>query len=431
MKNKILSLLVSLAGMLAFSSCDNPNYGTDDASHGFLSFANFDVSVEEPKSDVKRGAVQTVDVSNYLVTITNKATGRQALYKPYGSLPGVVDLAEGTYIVKVESHKVAKAEFDHPYYAGSQEVNIVKDKVCDIGTIICKFSSIRVSVEFSEKLTPLLGEDVVVTVSAEKGVQLAFGRDEKRSGYFEAVPGLTTLLATITGTINGKPVTEDLTMPIPDVQAGKHHVIRFKVKGLPDAPEETGTIDPGNGVTLDPSIIYSDDNNFGGNVNVDEDIIGDADRPGQEDPEDPDIPTPPVGDEDAISITSDTFDMDVVNDAVEGVEYVVKIASDNGLQNLMVEIKSEYLTEEFLNSVGMTTKFDLANPGAYEEALVGFHLPVGAQVVNQTSVDFNLTDLIPLLGLDPDLGEHTFILTVIDTKGNQKSKTLRFQSVEE
>lgn len=433
MKNKILSLLASLALIILFSACDDHKYGSEPDSYGKLSFANFDISVDQSKSDAESRAVQTVDVSNYIVTITKKGAKQPTINKTFGQLPGVVDLAVGEYTIKVESHKVAKAAFDAPYYLGTQDIKIEEDKVCDAGTIICKFASVGVQVTFSEALIPMLGDDVVVTVNSTGGAKLEYKKDETRTGYFEYI-GSSTLIVNVTGTINGQSVNQE--EPIRDVEVGKIFVVRIKIN-TPEKPGETGAISPGEGVKIDTSVIESDDNNIGGNVNVGEEIINDPNRPGQEDPgtttppDDPTPPTPPVGDEDAISITSDTFNMDIVNDAVAGVQYIVKVVGENGLKNLIVEIVSDYLTEEFLNGVGMTTKFDLANPGKYEEALVGFELPVGDSVVGQTSVDFNLSELIPLLGLDPELGQHKFILTVIDVKGNQKSKTLVFQSVEE
>lgn len=435
MKNKIYSLLASLVAVIFFTACDDHKYGSEFDTYGRISFANFGVSVEKTDSESGSRAVQTIDASNYIVTITNKTTKRQALKKTFGELPGVIDLPTGTYTIKVESHKLAKAEFDKPYYTGSQEVTIEEDKVSDAGTIVCKFASVGVMVTFSEKLTPLLGDDVVVTVTGTSGARLEYTKNETRTGYFEFVNGSTTLYARITGTVNGKPIEEDNTQTIINAAAGKVFVLRFMVKGLPEKPDETGSIDitPGEGVTIDTSIIESDDNNINGNVNVEEEVIKDPDRPGQEDPgtNPPDDPTPPVGDEDAISITSDTFDLDAVNDALSTVQYIVKVGAEKGVKNLKVKIDSEYLTQEFLESVGLTSEFDLAHPGSYEEALVGFGLPVGSDVIDHTQVEFDLSDLIPLLNLDPDKRTHRFILTVVDGAGNQKSKTLVFKSVEE
>ncbi|MDE6368885.1 MAG: DUF4493 domain-containing protein, partial [Muribaculaceae bacterium] len=286
MKNKILSLLASLAVIVLFSACDDHKYGSEPDSYGKLSFTNFDISVDQSKSDTESRAIQTVDVSNYIVTITKKGAKQPTVNKTFGQLPGVVDLPIGEYTIKVESHKLAKAAFDAPYYLGTQDIKIEEDKVCDAGTIICKFASVGVQVTFSEKLTPLLGDDVVVTVSSTDGAQLEYKKSETRTGYFEYIAGSTTLLARLTGTVNGKLIDEDNTQVIENVAPGKIFVLRFKVKGLPDKPDETGslTITPGEGVSIDTSVIESDDNNISGGVKVDEDIIGDVQRPGQEDP---------------------------------------------------------------------------------------------------------------------------------------------------
>lgn len=431
MKNKILSLLASFALIVLFSACDDHKYGSEPESYGKLSFTNFDISVDQSKSDAESRAIQTVDVSNYIVTITKKGAKQPAVNKSFGQLPGVVDLATGEYTIKVESHKLAKAAFDAPYYLGTQDVKIEEDKVCDAGTIICKFASVGVQVTFSEKLTPLLGDDVVVTVSSTDGAKLEYKKNVTRTGYFEYINGSTTLLARLTGTVNGKLIEEDNTQVIENVAPGKVFVLRFKVKGLPDKPDETGaiTITPGEGVSIDTSVIESDDNNISGGVKVDEDIIGDVQRPGQEDPgttTPPDDPTPPT-DVDAIKVTSSTINLDGGVNDINGESYIVNILAENGLANLKVQIVSDYLTNDFLESVHLRDSFDLAYPGDLEVGLSGLGFPTGDGVIGQTKIDFDLTNFIPLLGSAVGM-QHSFVLTIIDSKGNSVTKTLKFQS---
>lgn len=435
MKTKILSLLAFLA-LIVFSACDDHNYGSEIDGLGSISFANFGVSVEESQAVVGSRASQKVDVSDYLVSITNKSTQRRVFYKKYSEVPGVLDLTPGTYVIKVESHNVQKAEFEHPYYLGSSEVTVEENKITDAGTIECKFASVRVSINYSDKLRPLLGNDVKVVVTCNDGGMLEFLRDETRSGYFEAVTGSTTLIAKISGTVNGVLLPDDnsTTEVLTDVKAGVHYTIVFKVKGIQDAPDETGNIDPGEGISIDTSVV-SDDKS--GNVNPGEDPIESGDRPGKEDPlpddpnnpDNPDDPTPPA-DNDAIIVTSagGVIDFDAVNDALDGRDYTVHIEAPNKLKDIKVEIKSDYLTEDFLKSVGLTTTFSLAYPGEYEEALIEFEFPVKDGVIGQSGVDFNLSPFIPLLNLSPEPMVHVFVMTIIDQNDNTVVKNLKFQS---
>ncbi|MDE6179211.1 MAG: hypothetical protein K2F86_08595, partial [Duncaniella sp.] len=118
---------------------------------------------------------------------------------------------------------------------------------------------------------------------------------------------------------------------------------------------------------------------------------------------------------------------------VDGRTYSIKIKSENPMTHLKVKIKSDYLTDDFLQSVGLKTEFDLAEPGELGATLSdpeGFNFPVGDKVVGKTEVDFNLTPFIPLLNLSYATMVHTFELTVEDNQGNIKIVELKFQSYE-
>ena len=103
-----------------------------------------------------------------------------------------------------------------------------------------------------------------------------------------------------------------------------------------------------------------------------------------------------------------------------------------------MKIESAYLTEEFLNSVGLTSEFDLANPDATRPGLEaalgadGFGFPTGSNLVGKTEVDFDLTPFIPLLNLSGATMVHTFTLTVADDQNpaNTKTVALKFKSYE-
>lgn len=103
---------------------------------------------------------------------------------------------------------------------------------------------------------------------------------------------------------------------------------------------------------------------------------------------------------------------------------IVVITSKEGIANLNVKIETD--NESFAASVGelMPMEFDLAYPGETGESLASIGLPVGDDVIGKTSVDFNITDLAPLLsGFS---GHHSFSITVTDSKGNKKSTILKY-----
>ena len=157
------------------------------------------------------------------------------------------------------------------------------------------------------------------------------------------------------------------------------------------------------------------------------------DQPGPDQPENPS--------DENIKIDA-TFDKDAVTPAVDG-EYILTIKSKEPLANIEVEIISPYLTTEFLNSVGLTSKFDLAYPENSKmdpsdpdsenmdltAALTGFGFKIGSEVIGQYEIPFDLSPFIPLLALDDEPGRiHTFRLTVRDNMGNVKIKDLKFQN---
>lgn len=422
MKTNILSIFSALAVMLGFAACDDHSYGPEMTDEGKLSFASFGVEVESTETEIESRA-SAVDVSGYTVKIINDKDVTVDSYT-YSALPEVLTLPIGTYTVKVESHEVQKAEFDNPYYAGSKTVTIKTNAVADAGTITCRFASIRVSIKYADSLKPLLGDDVTVRVRANDDGELTFTADETRSGYFEAVEGSTTLVAIFEGTVNG--AEQWLRKELTDVEAGQHRIITFKIKGMPDPPAETGTIDPSTGITIDADVTLVDQD---GNVTVDEDVLSGDDRPGQEepetpdDPDDPDDPTPPATDESDVTMTSDlTFDTPLAFDTTTG-KGKVSIHADSGLAHIYLEITSTH--DDFaglIKDMFGEGQFDLAYPSSDEskESLRQLGLKYGEDVINKTDVEYDISSFIGLLGTFS--GEHEFKFTAISNDDNEAGR---------
>jgi len=332
---------------------------------------------------------------------------------------------------------VQKAEWDKPYFFGEQNFQIRKDEVTDVEAVVCKLANIMVTVEFDSKLIDAAadgGADLKVAVTSEPGTSLEFTPAEKRAGYFQAIQGLETLKVSFTGTVSGN--AESTTAVLTNVAAGQHRKIIMKLKSNGNqSPDETGNITvDGEGINVDFSV---EEKNLAGDIVSPEENLGNDDRPNQEGEEpggeDPNPPTPP-GDEDAITLTSETLDVDGVNEAEmfgPGIkDAIVNIHSDAGVRNLNVEIISNFLTEEFLSGVGLTTRFDLANADDTKEMdngetlatnLRGLGFPVNADVTGKNDLVFDITGFMPLI---LEAGDHKFVITVTDVKGAQKSITL-------
>lgn len=329
----------------------------------------------------------------------------------------------------VRSHAVQKAEWSHPYFEGEKEFTVKNGEITSIGTVTCKFAAIKVDVKFDEKILATVTDPKARVVANDEG-ELTWTATETRSGYYEAINGSQTLVAEFTGTVNGQPIT--CIKPFDDVEKGKYYIINFTLKTGPGIPDETGTIDPNGGITIDSTIEESDEN---GNVDAPTTPENPNDRPDKE--EWPEEPTPPgpdepgpdePGQEDLFTIVPTGINLEGINDAVDGNDYILDITTVNPIESMKVQIKSGYLDDDFLQGVGLTTEFDLADPKDLDAALSGMGFSTGANVKGQTAVNFNLTQFIPLLNLSPDPQVHTFTLTIADNKGNIKTIDLKFQS---
>lgn len=422
MKYKIFSALAVATFMM--SSChDNWTPGADDDGVGQLRMEAIDVTNAE--NVIKRAGV---DVSNFIVTV-NDAEGKKVEQWKFAEMPEIVTLPVGEgYTIDVISHNQEKAAWEAPYFTGtSQKFNIAKNQLTNAGTVTCKLSNIKVSIRFSEDLKKIMESDCKVTVIANDEGRLEFGPTETRSGYFQAVEGSSTLIATFSGTIRGS--YEEIRKVYTDVEAGQHRIITYSVKGGdPTIPDENGNINVDGGISIDMSTV---DESIEGNVAPDEDII-EGDRPGHEDPENPDNPDNPDDPKDELFDFKPEELLNGVTEAIEGNDYTIEIKSVNPLTNLKVKIESGYLTEEFLGSVELAKEFDLANLTPELEAKLGpdgFGFPVGDSVKGQTEVTFNLTPFIPLLNLSTTPNDiHKFHLTAVDDKGNEKTVVLTFIS---
>ncbi|MDE6317900.1 MAG: DUF4493 domain-containing protein [Muribaculaceae bacterium] len=422
MKLKIFSAITMVTCLI--SSCRDNWTPTDDTDGvGQLRMEAIDVTNAE--TVVSRASL---DVSNFIVSV-NDGEGKTLQQWKFSQMPEIITLPVGdNYTIDVISHNQEKAAWDAPYFKGiSEKFNISKNQLTNIGTVTCKLSNIKVSVRFSDELKKLMEDDCKVTVLANDEGRLEFTKDETRSGYFEALSGSSTLIATFSGTIRGN--YDEIRKIYSDVEAGQHRIITYSVKGGDTTvPDENGNISITDGITIDMSTI---DESIEGNVTPDEDII-DGDRPGQEEPDEPVIPDNPDDPQKEFFKFDTRISLTDVNEAVEGNDYTVGIHSENPLASLVVKIESNYLTPEFLASVGLVPEFDLANLTPELEQKLGpegFQFPTGDEVKGQTDVTFNLTPFIPLLNLCDTPNEiHKFHLTVVDDKGNSKTIVLTFIS---
>lgn len=407
-------LLVALAGV--FTSCDkeNPFNPEPDGGQGTVNFKKMMVEVQNEENIIKAPATRAaVDVSSFVVTVTDTRTQIAAWSGTYGTMPEVMILPVGNYEVTVNSGYNPDADWDSPYFDGKQTFTIADGAITTVDPVVCKLSNVKVTVIFDEKLKAVMGDDCKVTVVACDRGRLEFGKEETRSGYFkfvEVAGSQPTMVATFSGTVDEN--QEDNFRTYTELKPGNHYKITYTLKGVnPDVPDQTGTVTPG--VYVDATVQRVD---MTIDVNIEDDIIPDDQRPGEGD--DPDNPDPPVPGGDAPSITAnDGISFDRPNTVTEGMvaEITVHSSAEGGITGFTVDIDSNTLTADELANVGLSSHLDLVNPGDLAGSLAGLGFPVnvGGQTDPET---MKLTQFLPMLQvLGP--GDHKFILKVTDANG--------------
>lgn len=428
--NKMIKkLLYTAVAALMLTGCDD-TWKPQLDKEGQLSLSDMQLGVDDTEATVSRTDIN-VDVSNFTVQIKQ---GESVLNTwTYSQMPEIISLPTGDYTVYAYSHEVQKQEWNAPYYVGSKDFKINENTITNIGNVLCKLTNIRVTVTFTDDLRKHLGSDTKVTVVAGEDATLTYDQDTQDFGYFQAIDNSMTLAATFTGKIDG--VDYEFTKTYTDVKGGTHYNIVFSVKTIDTTvPDEGGDITAGenaSGISISTAITSVDSDIT---VNLDEEIINNPEfTPGQEDPEtpsDPSNPNDPSVDpqpgSDNIIFTSTTLDLNGSTNSTSITPAVVNISAANGIANLEVTISGSLTENCDLSSVGLADYFDLAYPGNLEAGLKSLGFPTGEDVIGQTSIDFDITQFVPLLNIYG--GVSTFVIKVTDQNGESNSATLIFDA---
>lgn len=397
-----------ICGVLALASCSSEELVNPEAKTGRASLTGIEVNNAE--NVINSRAV--TDVSAYIVDFVRKGESAPAATYIYADMPGTVELPEGVYSVHVRSHDVKKAEWERPLFAGqSREFSITAGKLTEVDPVRCVFSSLKVTIVFGPKLRAAMSDDVKVIVAANDEGSLTYLPSEDKAGYFEAISGSTTLVATFQGTVNGN--YENFFRSYTDVAAGQHRIITYEVgSNLPRPDDPSGTIST-SGLKIDVTYV---DVNLSGTVDPGkEDTLPDEDEPGQ-------LPSIGGGDEpkpeEPITFSGTLHDGRTYT-STELSDYSVSIHTEKGCKDMTVNIDSTSLTPDELENVGLASHFSLVNDSQFFEGLDGLGLPCGDRVKNRTDIDFSITGFMDLLAiLGPS--RSVFTLDVTDNDGNNK-----------
>ena len=416
---KILFAISTAAVM--FAGCKKTEITTSEAGLGSVSFSISSDNAEY----VTKAELPQVDVNTFKVKITGKDNGYSEEWASVSEMPGVLELVSGNYTVTATSPDAKPVAWDQPVYGGSQDFTVMVGKVSNVN-LKCSITNMMVTINPTDDfLNELTGWNV--TVTSDDG-HLTWNRteyDEGKAAFFDVAP----LNVLVKGErFDGTEVIQQ-TLIIDEVAAKDHHIINLDAK-------VTGSIEEGGlHLTVDNTVNDRNENiNIPGLEEIPVEDEPDTEEPGGEtgDEEDPQPSTAPVM-EWASNPTFETMpissDMDVVINisAQEKIKaFVVKVESPSAeflaTVSAMVSPENAHLDENYVN-------LDLIND-ATAIAMLSSLMPTGDALKGQTSVDFSLSELVPMInGFSPASGSiHTFTLSVTDEKDQTLSKPVSFKT---
>ncbi len=403
---KILSSLIIATVIVTFASCkkENIDYPTN-GNNGSVDLSTLIVSYDPTATIVRSGGV---DTQNFIISIHERTSHSLAGEWQYKDMPEVVSLPAGAYMIEAKSHEPEPAAWDAPYYYATRDFDVETDKVTPIGEMVCVLSNVKVSVEFSQELLAVMGNDCKVNVGLGTS-SLDFTKNETRAGYFTVEETTNRIYSYFMGEIDG--YVDTIYNEIENVKAGEWRILRYSLKTSNPDNHENGSFTPS--VSVDVSCYVVEQNV---KVPVNEDVIDDPE------PITPPIVVPPTpGNGPVISATA--FDITQPQTVTSDLTIKVEVKSEKPLSGFTVDIESTTLTASELEGVGLATHLDLANPGELRPKLEGLGFPVAENVIGKTEISFDITPFGTMLSA-LGAGTHKFIMKATDDANNQTTQTL-------
>ena len=414
--NKNWTLFLVSAALLLLSSCNENMDGRYSRQGGLY------LSSLVPELNEELNTKGTLTPSEYFISVLNE-DGDAAVDLQGALLENLqlstlkaqgkaLNLLAGNYsVVARTAESIPVAGFDCPVYAGEVPVTVVAGETATPGQITCKLSQCKVTIEYDDELIAGMtgpgNAKVEVTTGSPLDFPIGYANNtatpETRAGYFALPSESSSMIVTITASIDGKSLK--MSKAFTGIKAAQWRQITL----IPMVnPEGTATFDVKiNGYVDDGELIaYS--------LTPVEDPIGND-------------PKAPTGDggitldfaEDC-TMFDDLSNIVVPDPAVTTMDLRLVALVPNGVKKFNVHIETNNPAFQSALAVAGGADLDLINPSA--DAGVIFEVvpfPHGADLVGQTSVNFDLGAAQgPIYGFE---GRHTFYMTVTDQKGCKKT----------
>lgn len=410
MKKIIITILAVSA---LFTGCKKEKIGNSEGA-GYLSLelSGDKVSYTDDIVAKSEANTETVNVNDFSIVIEGLNGAYRQSWEKYSEVPSVLELSSGEYTITATSPKTTEEQWGEPVFSGSKNFKI------DVGAtstveVACSITNVKVSIVLAEAFVKEIPEyEITVMEDVESGKALTWKKDDVTAGYagyFSAVPLLVKVKGYRWDNGTDTPSVASYSTQIKDVSPANHYILNLSANTT------------GNGsiqLTLDPNLNDQNENiDIPGLIETPVDG-GDDTPPSEDEPEEPSVP--------AISIEwpeNPTFER---TEIVEGMNVNLTINVPAGIKTFVVSVDSPALNSILptMTSDG-STNLDLIGD-AKVKATLSTMLPTGDQLLNQTSVDFSLSGLLPLILGFQTSGDHKFTLAISDNAGNQMSQTLVF-----
>lgn len=271
MKNLYIIYLVASTFWMLLSACSSDEHA-DIQGKGLLQLS---VGIDSQTTDIETKAA-TADICK--VQILNNKGEIIKKYDDAKDIPSDLWLLAGEYTVSASLGTPKKAEFDHPCYAGKQNISILANKSTQ-QEVKCRLVQSKVSIRATDAVKNSFKDyPVTVSMGADK---LTFAKGATTSGYFYGAKGDEDLLCEVAAVTNdGTKISKKYT--IEDIQPHTHYIINLDYKsnyedgGLKfeiSLSEEPDATDQEMGVALKKYPVLSHNNTLPNYTFLKEEII--------------------------------------------------------------------------------------------------------------------------------------------------------------
>lgn len=434
--NTLAIALLAFAGLTSCEMKDEIKGGKDSSEVGYLELG---VSVDAKKNQITKAAENTgtgtvgrysADDFPVIITgVTNSEFSKK--YNTYKELQaeGAIELPVGNYKIESHSAEELKDVMDQPYFAGNTNLSILKGVKSD-ATVLCGMLNTKISLSYESQFLAFM-QDWTITISDGKHIITYTGTKSNpgtpQPKYVVIAENTSKLIVTVTGTkLDGEKVNESRNITKPTGSNSEYWGAADDLSIKMNINNEAFVVPGVSGITITVDVTFAEtEDTVEIEVTPEE---GGGTNPNPETPEEPSLLPTITSDFLESGITYNlSADKKTMTNNPEAA--IVKIEAKNGFEKLIVKIITN--NTSFKQAIGLVG-FDENNgrdllmlDSENDADLIKVLQKVPARGDTSYELDIaNFFSMMNLTGGTDDSG-HQFEITVTDSKGNNKSGTLK------